>query len=130
MTRHSPSPANDPGIGMGHLDLIRIADRLRGLRDCRDHEKIGEILGELADACLERFGLEEVRMMGSRYPDADKHVQDHNVFFADFTKIAFLYETGDIDLTDDILGTLTRWRAWHGQREDSRLARHLEAHAA
>ena len=121
-----PVAANDPVPVLGHMALVGIANRLRGLRGDRDHDRIGVILADLADACLERFGREEILMMASRYPRIDQHVQDHGEFFANCTKIAYLYETGEIGSGDDILESLTDWFAFHGEAEDLRFAQFLQ----
>jgi len=98
-----------------HQVLFEILDLIR------NSEQDSNVLFKLRDYTENHFSLEERYMLELDYPDRSSHIQAHNRFRLEITKLLETEDEPDAEFRDIISTFLTEWLTRHVFGTDKRL---------
>ena len=115
-----------PDIDREHQALFRIAQELNeGVERGDAQEKLAGIFARLVAYTKFHFSNEEQLMRQENYPDAARHIGEHNRLTAKVASLERQFEQGEAAVTEDTLEFLRRWLDHHILGTDQMVARHL-----
>jgi hemerythrin-like metal-binding protein len=112
-----------PEMDAEHEKLINLASDLREAfyRD-KGAETVGKILEDLLHLALTHFHNEECLMKASGFPDYSKHKKEHEVLAERVLKLRHQHETGEGDVSVEVLEFIHDWLIHHFQEYDRKYA--------
>lgn len=113
-------------IDRDHQHFIKMINSLHAAVDRKAGDTIiGEVLAQLCDYAGYHFSREEYVMKATRYPEFDKHAQQHTQIIEKISILVYEYEMGRNTVTSATLDLLGQWFCNHVRGADQRLADHL-----
>jgi hemerythrin len=114
--------SDDLNTGIPEVDAQnqRLADFINTLQEIQksdDRERLGEVLEEMLDFCVNQFFFEEQLMEKADYEFRSAHERVHEIFIKKLADFRGRYANGE-DVSGELLTMLTGWIQNHVVRED------------
>ncbi len=107
-------------IDKHHKGLADIINEIySAFLDTIAHEKIGAIIDKLIDCSVSNFTVEEELFNNSAYPDKDLHIFTHQEFLKQLNEYKQKIDTGNQQITYDVMTFLKGWMTEHIMGTDS-----------
>jgi hemerythrin-like metal-binding protein len=103
-----------PTIDEQHKVLVGLINRLGEAAEAgRTKAEIGPVLLELEDYTKKHFSLEEAAFEEYAYPDAAKHIAEHEAFVAKIDDFQMAFAVDKAQVGEEILLYLRTWLTRH-----------------
>jgi hemerythrin len=117
---------DDLNTGIPEVDAQnqRLADFINTLQEAKesdDRERLGEVLEEMLDFCVNQFFFEEQLMEKADYEFRSAHERVHEIFIKKLADFRGRYANGE-DVNAELLAMLNSWVQNHVAREDKAYA--------
>ena len=118
--------SDDLNTGIPEVDAQnqRLADFINTLQEAKesdDRERLGEVLEEMLDFCVNQFFFEEQLMEKADYEFRSAHERVHEIFIKKLADFRGRYANGE-DVSGELLTMLAGWIQNHVVREDKAYA--------
>jgi hemerythrin-like metal-binding protein len=118
-------------VDLQRRKLVEMVSELdKGIRTGRDEEALARSLAGVTQYARYHFATEERLMAQSRYPDAGKHVEEHQRLINVVEEFNATFKRGSAGLNTDSVGFLENWLAKHMLDADKRMGKYLSAACA
>jgi len=102
-----------------HKKLINIINRLfRALKEGMAYMELASIIGDLTDYTKVHFRYEEKYFKLFKYPDAEKHIAEHQQFIEQVGLFTAELQEKKISLSFDVMDFLKNWLLNHILKSD------------
>ncbi|MHB8809516.1 MAG: bacteriohemerythrin [Desulfobulbaceae bacterium] len=115
-------------IDKQHQKLIALINELAdSMRQGQGRKVVGKIISGLQAYTEIHFKAEENYFRQFGYPDAARHIQEHEAFVAKVTEFNNGFERGALSLSVDLLNFLSDWLRHHIKGEDKKYSSFFNA---
>jgi hemerythrin-like metal-binding protein len=115
-----------PEIDEQHQNLFEIVNYLYdSMINGRSNDTLSRVLQELVDYSRYHFQTEEDIMERYRYPQAQRHIKEHEYFIVRVQAYVDNYNKGNAVLSIDVVNFIKKWIMYHVERSDQGYSIHL-----
>lgn len=109
-----------------HKKLIGLTNQLdEAVQRQKGAEVVGRVLSDLTKYIAFHFGYEEILMDQIKYADSPAHISEHVEFAGKIEGFKKSFDSGDSEVSVEVLNFLRDWLTHHIMKTDRKLAQSL-----